>query len=137
MEQLSEAGAELLGLQDRLASSSSEMESLQAAVAAKDSSLADLSKQMAEACEKEQRSGLEIETLRIELQASEETVASMQADLEAERQLAYNQSAAHSLALELAEQHLYGSVCMGTSSNLHASITASKWLYSINDEKHA
>lgn len=43
----------------------------------------------------------------MELEASEETVASMQADLEAERQLAYTQSAAHSLAQELTLQHLH------------------------------
>ena len=44
-----------------------------------------------------------MEALSAELSASEETVASLQADLAAERQLAYTQSAAHSLVQELAE----------------------------------
>ena len=44
-----------------------------------------------------------MEALHAELSASEDTVASLQADLAAEQQLAYNQSAAHSLAQELAE----------------------------------
>jgi hypothetical protein len=48
-----------------------------------------------------------VAALSLELEASEETVASMQDDLEAERQLAYNQSSAHSLAQELTLQHLH------------------------------
>lgn len=66
--------------------------------------------QVAESHASKEKAALEIEALKCELEASEDTVASMQADLEVERQTAYNKSAAHALAIEMAEEHLYGKV---------------------------
>ena len=108
--QLSDMEAFVSELQSSLAKSDSNVEDLAEDVARKSQEIVDLRNKVAASTVKEAKAAMEMDALQFELEASQETVASMQADLEAERQLAYNNSAAHSLALELAEQHLYGTV---------------------------
>lgn len=109
-EQLLQSETKVLELQDSLEALSNDLDATKTDSVAKDELLEGLIRQLRRSSEREDQSALEMEALRQELKASEETVVSMQADLEAERQLTYNQSAAHSLALELAEEHLYGQV---------------------------
>ena len=116
-----EVNQRVVTLQSQLSNTEAVLSELQASLAKSDSSVKDLSEDVARksqeltdlqntAAASEAKAALEIDALQLELEASQETVSSMQADLEAERQLAYNTSAAHSLALELAQQHLYGTV---------------------------
>ena len=108
--QLSDTEAFISELQSSLAKSDSNVEELTEDIARKSQEIVDLQDRVAASTANEAKTALEMDALHLELEASQETVASMQADLEAERQLAYNNSAAHSLAIELAQQHLYGSV---------------------------
>ena len=108
--QLSTSESLIIELQSSLAKSDSSVEILMEDLASKSQEVSDLESRLAASLAVDARKALETDALQLELEASQETVASMQADLEAERQLAYNTSAAHSLALELAQQHLYGTV---------------------------
>ena len=107
-KQLLEARSAVSELQHSLSQSESTVQDLRSTTSRDADKMRGLQNQAATAFEDKARNSLEMETLKMELEASEETVASMQADLEAERQLAYTKSAAHSLAQEMAEEHLFG-----------------------------
>lgn len=98
--------AQILELQASLAKSDGLIEDLENRLDSQTRSTSKLEVQLASSLEGQGVHELEICALEGELEASNETIASIQSDLAAERQLAYTRSAAHALALELAQEHL-------------------------------